>query len=407
MYENWLIAMAFLTTGCIFIDRFAPVYLSPLFIKDLHMTRAELGAVIGFLSVGWGISAWVVGSLSDKYGRRVVIIPAVALFSLISAVTGLVQSLVQMIVVRFLVGGAAGAALTPTYATVAAEASRGRRGLDMGVTQSSVPLVGRALAPVLITLLGSAWGWRLGFALSALPGLAMAAILWRYMREPSTRQSALPQDRVSVFAVFRYWNIRLAIISGFLFGTMNACAYGFLPLYLTGAAYKLSLPATGAVLGASGFATFVANVAGPFLSDRVGRKPVLFVSSLCMGTASLAPTFGLPLRSMVTVFILLNLGSAGIALVVGVIPTETVPRTVAATAVALPVFALEVGGSFVMPIVAGAIADALHNPALPLIIGGTAALMVVFITPFYRETAPSKLAAAARPSPEAAQPERP
>lgn len=79
-YENWLIVMAFLTTGCVFIDRFAPIYLSPLFMKDLRMTQAELGAVIGFLSVGWGISGWVVGSLSDNHGRRVVIIPAVALF---------------------------------------------------------------------------------------------------------------------------------------------------------------------------------------------------------------------------------------------------------------------------------------------------------------------------------------
>jgi len=48
---------------------------------------------------------------------------------------------------------------------------------------------------------------------------------------------------------------------------------------------------------------------------------------------------------------------------------RTVPKSVAATAVALPVFALEIVGSFVMPIVAGAIADALHNPAFPLIIG--------------------------------------
>ena len=69
-YENWLIVMAFFATGCILIDRFAALYLSPLFVKDLHMTQAEVGAVIGFLSVSWGISGWVFGSLSDKYGRQ-------------------------------------------------------------------------------------------------------------------------------------------------------------------------------------------------------------------------------------------------------------------------------------------------------------------------------------------------
>ena len=114
--------------------------------------------MIGFLSVGWGISGWVVGSLSDRYGRRVVIIPAVALFSLFSLVTAVVHSFVQMIVVRLLVGGAAGATLTPTYAIVSEDASPGRRGLNLGATQSSAPLIGRAIAPVVITLLGSALG---------------------------------------------------------------------------------------------------------------------------------------------------------------------------------------------------------------------------------------------------------
>lgn len=402
-YENWLIVMAFFTTGCIFIDRFAAIYLSPLFVKDLHITQAEVGAVIGFLSVGWGFSGWVFGSLSDKYGRRLVIIPAVVFFSLFSVLTGLVQSFVQMIVARLLVGGAEGAALTPTVAIVSEEASPQRRGLNLGVTLSSANLIGLALTPVVITLLGNALGWRWGFALSALPGLVLAAILWRYMREPSTRHTAPQQDRVSVFAVFRYRNIRLSIISGFLFGTMSASANGFLPLYLTGPAYKLSLPTMGAILGAAGLAAFIANVAVPFLSDRVGRKPALLISSVCMGSMSLVATFGLPLPLMVSIFTLLHLGAAGIPLAVGVIPTETVPKTVAASAVALPVFAFEVVGSFVMPIVAGGIADALHNPAIPLIIGGAAAFIVVFITPFYRETAPARLAALARSQPEPAQ----
>lgn len=367
------------------------------------MRQAEVGAVIGLLSVSWGISAWVFGSLSDMHGRRLVIIPAVVVFSIFSALTGLVQSFAQMIVARLLVGGAAGAAQTPTYAIVSEETSPGRRGLNLGVTGSSISLIGLALSPVVITLLGHALGWRWGFALSGIPGLVMAAILWRYMREPSTRQTARPQDRVSVFAVFRYRNIRLSIITGLLFGTMSACANGFMPLYLTGPAYKLSLPTMGAILGASGLAAFIANVAVPFLSDRVGRKPALLVCSLCMAGGSWVATFGLPLALMVSIFILLHLGFAGIALAVGVIPTETVPRTVAATAVALPVFALEIVGSFVMPIVAGAIADALHNPAIPLIIGGAAAFIVVFIAPLYRETAPAKLALVALPQPEPAQ----
>lgn len=45
----------------------------------------------------------------------------------------------------------------------------------------------------------------------------------------------------------------------------------------------------------------------------------------------------------------------------------------------------------------------LHNAAVPLGIDGAAAFMVVFIPPFFRETAPARLAVMTRPDRETAQ----
>lgn len=393
-YENWLIVMAFAATGCVFIDRFAVQYLAPLFVKDLKLTQIEVGTVIGVLSVGWGISGWVFGSISDQRGRRAVILPAVVLFSLLSAVTGLVQSLVQMIVARLVMGAAEGAALTPVYAVVSEESTNERRGFNLGVMQSSIALIGGVITPIAVTIIGSTLGWRWGFVLAGLPGLLVAAVLWRYLREPTTRKEAKPDERVSVFAVFRYRNVWLSVVAGFLFGAYVACFYAFLPLFLTGPAYNLPLPTMGAILGGFGLMSFLSTVGAPFLSDRVGRKPVLILTSLAIAGTAFVPPLGLALPLMIAALIACNIGGGAIPIVLAIIPTETVPRTIAATAVAVPVFAFEIFGSFVSPIVAGGVADALHNPAVPLWIAGGAAFLVAIVSLFYRETAPAKLAAA-------------
>jgi MFS family permease len=292
-----------------------------------------------------------------------------------------------MLAARLLMGVAEGAALTPAYAVAAEEASAHRRGVNLGITQSAISLIGVAITPVVVTLLGSAFGWRWGFALAALPGLVVAALLWRFLREPQTR---LHEERASLLSVFRYRNIWLSVVNGFLFGAWTVCLYGFLPLYLTGPAYRLSLTGMGAVLGAAGLVAFVGQIVVPFISDRIGRKPMVIVASLLVAGVAWAAPLGLPFPLMATAFLIFNLGQGGIPIATAVILTETAPRAEAATAVGVTIFAVEIAG-FVSGIVAGALSDVTHNPALPLVIAGGAAAGVTAISFLYRETAPTRV----------------
>lgn len=397
-YENWLVAMLFATVGCIFLDRFAVQYLSPLFVKEFKMTQAEVGAVVGFLSIGWAISSWAFGSLSDRKGRRAVLIPAVAVFSLLSVITGLVQSFVQMLVARLLMGVAEGAALTPAYAVMAEESAAHRRGVNLGIMQSSISLIGIAITPVIVTIVGSAFGWRWGFALVAIPGLIMTAILFRFLREPQAR---LHEEKAGLLSVFGYRNVRLSIANGFLFGAWTVCLYGFLPLYLTGPAYNLPLTTMGAFLGAGGLVAFLGQIVIPFISDRIGRKPMVIISGLLVAGIAWAAPIGLTFPLMAAAFLICNVGQGGIPIAIAVIPTETAPRVVAATAVGVTVFAVEIA-AFMSGVIVGALADATNNHALPLVIAGGAAFLVAIISLFYRETAPSRVSVSA-PEPEAAR----
>jgi MFS family permease len=67
-------------------------------VPDLHgragLDYEDLGNIVGILAVFWGISAFAMGFLSDRVGRRKVLIPAVIVFSLMSAFSGMVGGLV-------------------------------------------------------------------------------------------------------------------------------------------------------------------------------------------------------------------------------------------------------------------------------------------------------------------------
>ena len=114
---------------------------------ELGLTYQDLGNLVGILAVFWGISAFAMGFLSDRVGRRKVLIPAVIVFSLMSAFSGMVGGLVSLLVIRAVMGLAEGP-VASTGVAVAVEASHPkRRGMNNGIFQCMISLFGNALRP--------------------------------------------------------------------------------------------------------------------------------------------------------------------------------------------------------------------------------------------------------------------
>src|SRR5688500_2684732 len=111
-YEWKIILLLSITFGLVGLDRFVlPIILqSPnsTMAADLGLTPADGGSLAGYLGMAWGISALVMGYLADKVGRRAVLVPAIVVFSLMSVFSGLVGSLMALILVRVIMGVAEG-----------------------------------------------------------------------------------------------------------------------------------------------------------------------------------------------------------------------------------------------------------------------------------------------------------
>ncbi len=392
-YEFGLVVLFFFTWGTVFLDRMSVLYLAPYIAPDLHLTHAEVGLLASSLAVAWALASLVFGAISDRVGRRPVLVPAVFAFSILSWLSGIARSFGQLFTVRTLMGAAEG----PTWATITATIEESslpqRRGRNVGVVVSAAALVGLALAPILTTQIAARWGWRSACFVAGVPGLLLGIIVWKVVREPGAN-TAGHHPRPSLagyFSLLRYRNMLLCCLGSAGFMTWLWVMHAFAPLYIT-EVNKHSGTFAGLILAASGLGAFVWGLVLPWVSDYTGRKPALLLVGLI--SAAVPLTYQTPFLIshpwlMAIAGFVANGGQCIAALTLVVIPTESVPPEFAATAIGLATLVGEIVGGTIAPAISGAIADR-HGLASSLWIAAAGALMVSVAALFMRETAPSK-----------------
>jgi len=94
-YEWKAVLTVSLAFGLVGLDRFILPPLFPSMMRDLSLTYQDLGNLVGCLGIAWGVSAIVVGGLSDRLGRRKVLVPAVVIFSLLSVFSGMARAIIH------------------------------------------------------------------------------------------------------------------------------------------------------------------------------------------------------------------------------------------------------------------------------------------------------------------------
>ncbi|MCP1120217.1 MFS transporter [Robbsia andropogonis] len=388
-YEWKAVTLLALGFGLVGLDRWLIAPLFPAIMKDLHLNAQDVGNCIGVLGLSWGVFAALMGGLSDKIGRRKVLIPAILAFSLLSGLSGLASGLFSMIAIRSLMGVAEGSFCPTSFAATADASHPRRRGLNLGLQQSGFALFGLALAPIIATQLLNFVTWRWVFALVALPGLVLGLIMFRVIREPFEKKTvAIEQPATSVVDVLKSRNILVAMCALCCAMTGVFVLSALLPLYLTGY-LLLDTQRMGLVVSAIGFGGFLGQFGLPGLSDIVGRRLASIAGFA--GTAVMLYVFRglgpepLPLFGVLFVASFFTLGL--VSLLSGPVATEAAPLGRISTAIGAVVGVGEVFGGGIAPSLGGYVAAhfGIQNILwLPMI----AVLLGIFTSMLLRETAP-------------------
>jgi predicted MFS family arabinose efflux permease len=401
-YKNWdtnyewkIILILSLAFGLVGLDRFIlPTLWQPM-AEELGLSIEDLGNAVGVLAVAWGVSAFAMGFLSDHLGRRKVLIPAVIIFSLMSAFTGIVNGLLALLVIRALMGVAEGP-VASTGVAVAVEASHPkRRGLNNGIFQCMISLFGLAIGPIIATQLLGITTWRYVFMIVGIPGLIIAAFMFYIVREPLAQMAANGVQRAkrpSFVQLFQHRNVALAMLTLMCAMSGIFVLAAMMPDYLLGF-LQLSTTDMGFVFSAIGFGGCLGQFALPAISDLVGRKLATLASYILAAIFLYLFTL-MGSDSLFVLFILLFFASmfnfAALAILAGPVAAEAAPAGMVASVAGLVIGAGEVFGGGVAPAIAGQIAGA--SGIQNVFTFAIASLVVGFIVAlFLKETAPRKV----------------
>jgi predicted MFS family arabinose efflux permease len=396
-YELRVMVLLGLAFGFAYFDRMALTFLAPFVAADLNLSNEEIGWANSGLSLTWALGAFLIGRWSDLIGRRKpFLIAALVLFSACSVLSGLSNSFETLLASRIVMGAAEGPFLPICLAIMAAASGPSRQALNAGIVQNVFgPIVGTSLASFALVRIAAAYDWHAAFFVAGIPGLILALLIWRFVDEPPREPAGAGAPATAggwlPTALLGHRNILLCSL-------VSACAVGsivigsiFMPLYLDGPRGFDDLTWSN-IMAVVGFCPAVGAIVIALWSDRVGRKPPLIVFTLIM---ALAPAALLWFEGPVPVLTLLMfiswMGLGTFPLFMGVIPTETVGRAQAATAMGVVVMVGELTGGVFGPPIAGRLADT-YGLEFALYVQGALAIGACLAALFVRETNPQVLA---------------
>lgn len=361
-YEWRVLVLLGLAFGFAYFDRMALTFLAPFVIEDLGLSFEQISWANSGLSLTWALGAYLIGRWSDLSGKRKpFLIGALLLFSACSILSGFAWSFESLLATRIVMGMAEGPFLPICLAIMAAASSPHRQALNAGIVQNVFgPIVGTALASYALVRIAAAYDWHAAFFVAGIPGLILAALIWRFVDEPvpAPRDPAVaPSRSLLPLALLAQRNILACSL-------VSACAVGsivvgsiFMPLYLDGPRGYDDLTWSN-VMTVVGFCPAVGAIVVALLSDRIGRKwPLVFFASLMVIAPLALLFFEGPVEVLAALMFVSWMGLGTFPLFMGVIPTETVGRAQAATAMGLVVMVGELTGGVFGPPIAGRLAD--------------------------------------------------
>lgn len=392
-YQSLLVGLLGVNMGIVFLDRNAFNLLAPMIQPEFGLSNAQVGMITGILAATWALSSFGLNRAADITGKpKMLLIVATIVFSLASISSGLAIGFLTLLAARALMGLAEGGLPPLSTHIVSTEVPPERRGLAIGVLSTvginAIPMLG----PIVIVGIGVAYGWREAFWIAGVPGLVMAGLIWLFVRNPPRSAPPANAPRGSVVPLLKVRNIRFTMALATLNMTFFAGTLGFGPLYLVNV-LGLSNEMMAAVLTSAAAAGIFFGFFFPMLSDRLGRRFAIFSSFLlaALGTVLYAVSDGyLPL--VFAGVMLAGAGSTGSGiLIMVVIPGESAPPHLKATAMGFNAAVGEMLGAGAMPVAIGFAADLYGLAILPWALLAVIAL-IFLVTLGLGETAPRLIA---------------
>jgi predicted MFS family arabinose efflux permease len=260
-----------------FVDRQILVILQEPIKREMNLSDAQLGLLSGFsfavvyITAGIPIAYW-----ADRTNRRNIIAAALAVWSGMTALSGLAQNYTQLLLARIGVGIGEAGGSPPAHSMISDYYPPERRGTALAIYSTGVH-AGVLLGFVVGGVISQLYGWRLAFMAVGIPGVVFAGLFLLTVREPArgrwesgavaAYRPTLAQTLSELSSYRSFWYLAVGCGLAAFVGYGNG---NFAPSYLI-RNHGLSVGEVGLVLAlCGGVAGMIGTFLGGFLADRLG-----------------------------------------------------------------------------------------------------------------------------------------
>lgn len=284
---------------------------------DWHLSEVQMGWIGSISSIGMAVGAFIFGLFADRFGRKLVLILTILVFSLGSGFSAFATGISAFLILRFFVGMGLGGELPVASTLVSESVAVDKRGRIV-VLLESFWAGGWLVAALISYFIIPQFGWRLALIIGALPALYTVYLRWK-MPDSAKYLTQKPEEKSGLLKnIANVWSKAHARKTAMLWILWFCVVFSYYGMFLW-------LPSVMVLKGFSLIKSFqytlimtLAQLPGYFVAawliEKWGRKFVLI--TFLIGTALSAYFFGTAgtLALLLTFGILLsffNLGAWG------------------------------------------------------------------------------------------------
>ena len=254
--------------GPISTDMYLPSL--PALVADFQSDVPTVQLTLSAFLVAFAVSMLVYGPLSDRFGRRPVLIGAIVIYVLSSIACALAPTIEALIVARTF--QAVGCCAGPVLARAVVRDVYGRERAAMVLSYMGTAMaLAPAIGPVLGGWLQVVYGWQATFwVLTGFSGLALVGVLLMLDETNAHRNpdATSPRGLLRSYAALLSHRGYLGYVA-----TISAC-YSIIFCFISGSSFVLIqvVGLTADVYGLCFAAMVIGYMSGTFISGRIGRR---------------------------------------------------------------------------------------------------------------------------------------
>ncbi|MED1567520.1 MFS transporter [Bacillus paramycoides] len=307
MEVNSMIRILAIVAFFVGLDSLLVAPLLPTITETMSIPDGRGGLLITIYALFYGITAPLFGPMSDKVGRKRMIVIGFVIFSVSTFCTGIAKSFEVLLIFRGLTGLSGAMVMPSIFALVGDKVTYESRGKALGMIMGA--MVGSTVIGVPIgAFLSEIGNWQWTFYSIGIVTLFIALLVNQLLENEKPRNevrvSATKAMITSLKMAIVNVPVLFALLATFLWTIGLHGMFSYIGVYY-GENFGLSVGEIGMVIFLAGVGSVAGNILGGKLADKIGKRNVVSIASIVV--------------SISVMIFSLSIDNLGIAIVVHII----------------------------------------------------------------------------------------